>query len=506
MYNGEVLAASLPVRLPHLFPAYSSHCSPAAGRSPLNSQTNKNDYLGMSLATESYPSGGVEKSSDDTSEFRRDIISQFPLLNGYTQLLFGFKLPADVDRDAIVSSLQDGFDQLKKQIPWLGWQVAQESGIRKAVPWPQNVAEERIRVKHCDEDVAPINKLLSAGVPISMLDGSVLTPWPSLPRPRGLDGPDPVVAMQANFVRGGLILNLSTHHTIIDGTGIYQFINLMALSMSGKEIPPAELEQANRDRSTVIPLIPRSEPVKDYSHLRRPPGFTWEFPKGPLIWCYFKMPVNALARLVKSVRDQLPPSSKQIMVSENDIFSAFAWQRLCAVRLANGQPPERMSKLGRAIDGRMTLGVPLTYMGHMVYHALVRLPLGQVASLPLPQLALVLRRELNQVNTPWAIRSCATFMAREPDCSNLLYGGTHDPRADLMVTAAGQASPLPPSWSPLLGAPCFFRRPNAAPIPGCLIMNEVEGPSIPLTMCLTEEDLTGLRKDSLWKQYAKYVG
>jgi hypothetical protein len=125
------------------------------------------------------------------------------------------------------------------------------------------------------------------------------------------------------------------------------------------------------------------------------------------------------------------------MVSENDIFSAFAWQRLCAVRVANGQRPERSSKLGRAIDGRMALGVPLTYMGHMVCHALVRLPLGQGAKLPLPQIAQVLRRELNQANTPWSIRRFATFMAREPDTSSLLYGGTHDARADLMVTAAG---------------------------------------------------------------------
>jgi trichothecene 3-O-acetyltransferase len=462
----------------------------------------------MSVTVETHPAKGDTAETD--SELHRDIISQFPLLNAYTQLLFGFKLPADVDRDAIVASLQNGFDELKAQIPWLGWQVARESApgdILKAVPWPADVPEERIRVKNCDDLIAPMAKLISASVPIHMLDGSVLTPWPALPHPRGLEGPDPVIAMQANFVRGGLILNLSSHHTIIDGTGIYQFLNLLALVMSGKEIPAADLEQANRDRSRVIPLIPRSEPVKNYSHLRRPPGYTWAAPSSPLMWCYFKMPVSALARLVKSVKDD-PSINKpgSLMVSENDVFSAFAWQRLCTVRVANGQPPERMAKLGRAIDGRMALGVPLTYMGHMVCHALVRLPLGQVAKLSLPQIAQVLRRELNQANTPWAIRSFATFMAREPDTSSLLYGGTHDPRADLMVTATGQASPLPTSWSPLLGRSCFFRRPTAAPIPGCLIINEAEGAFIPLTLCMPEDDINGLKKDPVWKQYVRYVG
>ncbi|KAI6081045.1 hypothetical protein F4821DRAFT_250205 [Hypoxylon rubiginosum] len=459
----------------------------------------------MSHTLVSHPSKDSDSNDSNDSELYRDIVSQFPLLNAYTQLLFGFKLPTDVDRDAVISTLQDGFDQLKKQISWLGWQVARESGILKPVPWPQAVAEERIRVKYCDDVVAPMTKLFSAGVPISMLDGSVLTPWPALPHPRGLDGPDPIVAMQANFVRGGLILNLSTHHTIIDGTGIYQFVNLLALAMSGKEIPLDDLEQANRDRSRVIPLIPHGEPVKDYSHLRQPPGYTWMFPKSPPMWCNFKMPANALRQLVKSVRDQ-SSSSKQVMISENDILSAFVWQRLCAVRMANGQPPERMSKLGRAIDGRTALGVPMAYMGHMVCHALVRLPLAQVAGLPLQQLAIILRRELNQANTAWAIRSYATFMAREPDCSNLLYGGTHDSRADLMVTATGQALPLPASWGPLLGRSCFLRRPTAAPIPGCFIITEAEGSATPLTLCLPEEDLIGLKKDSLWKQYIRYVG
>lgn len=465
----------------------------------------------MPHTTEAQRVEGAVDSHDGDSELYRDIVSQFPILNAYTQLIFGFKLPLDVDRQTIVCSLQDGFDQLKKQIPWLGWQVARdpESGSLKAAPWPEGVPEERIRVKQCDDTVAPMAKLLSAGVPMSMLDGSVLTPWPALPHPRGLDGPDPVVAMQVNWIHGGLLLNLSTHHTIIDGTGIYQLVNLLALAMSGAVIPPADLEQANRDRSRVIPLIPRGESVKDHSYLRRPPGYTWVPPKSPPVWCYFKMHASALGRLVKAVRDEAAASGDggaAVMVSDNDILSAWAWQRVCAVRLANGQPPDRPSKLGRAIDGRTALGVPLTYMGHMVCHALVHLPLGRVASSPLPRLAAVLRRELAQANTPWSIRSYATFMAREPDCSELLYGGPHDARADLMVTAAGQASPLPASWSPLLGKSCFMRRPTAAPIPGCFIINDVEGAAIPLTLCLPEEDIIGLRKDAEWKQYVKYVG
>ncbi|PNP51818.1 hypothetical protein THARTR1_07587 [Trichoderma harzianum] len=316
----------------------------------------------MSVSVEALPA--QSDTVDTDPELYRDIISQFPLLNAYTQLLFGFKLPADADRDAIVSSLQSGFDKIKAQIPWTGWQVARESkpgGILKAVPWPADVPEDRIRVKYCDNLIAPMAKLISAGVPIHMLDGSILTPWPALPHPRGLDGPDPVIAMQVNFVRGGVILNLSTHHTIIDGTGIYQFLNLLALVMAGKEIPADDLEQANRDRSRVIPLIPLGDPLKDYSHLRRPPGYTWATPSSPLMWCYFKMPVNALARLVKSVKEDASASKPgSLMVSENDIFSAFAWQRLCAVRTADLHGTHGMPRLGTAVLGTGGRTLPAT--------------------------------------------------------------------------------------------------------------------------------------------------
>lgn len=63
----------------------------------------------MSHTTEAPPAEG---SPDRESELYRDIISQFPVLDAYTQIVFGFKLPLDVDRRAIVCSLQDGFDQL----------------------------------------------------------------------------------------------------------------------------------------------------------------------------------------------------------------------------------------------------------------------------------------------------------------------------------------------------------------------------------------------------------
>ena len=100
----------------------------------------------MSAAVETLATNGDTPEADP--ELYRDIISQFPLLNAYTQVVVGFKLPSDVDRDGVVAAIQSTFDKLKAQVPWTGWQVARESkpgGILKAMPWPADVPEEALR-------------------------------------------------------------------------------------------------------------------------------------------------------------------------------------------------------------------------------------------------------------------------------------------------------------------------------------------------------------------------
>jgi hypothetical protein len=443
----------------------------------------------------------LEDSRDGDEKQYPDIMAQFPILDAYTHTGFGFELPLDVDRDAVVSALQNSLDRVVEQIPWLGWQIGQKGGVRTAVPWPQGVARELLIVKYCDDSISPMAQLLAAGVPISKLDGSVLTPWPGLPLPRGLTGPAPVITLQANFMLGGLFLNMSTHHTVLDGTSFFQLAKLLATVLRGDDISTADLEQANRDRSRVVDLIPRGQPLKDHSHLRRPPGYQFVFPPSPPTWCYFKMAVTGLSKLAKTVHDPSRP------VTDDDILHAFYWQRLCAVRLARGMPADTVSKMSRAIDGRMALGIPASYMGAHIYTAITRLPLGQVASLPLQQTAQILRRELSQANTAWAIRSFATFVAREPDRSVLMYTGTHDGTTDVGASSlwfTNQAAP--PSWGPLLGPARFWRRATGAPIPGSFQPQIVEGGAIPILVCLPLEDLEALRRDTLWRQYTRYVG
>ncbi|KAF2793016.1 hypothetical protein K505DRAFT_325744 [Melanomma pulvis-pyrius CBS 109.77] len=460
----------------------------------------------------------IKDHSDSEEELFQDVVSQFPFLNGYSHVAFMFQPEPDISRETIIATVQDGLDKLTDQIPWLAGQVmhtsgpAGSSGLYALAPWPSEAPKnDMIRIKDCEDIMPPIAQILRASAPISMLDAKVLTPFPSLPVPHGLKPPLPVMVFQINFLRGGIIINMSTHHMAVDGTGIVQIMRHLSTVLQGHKIFEADVEQANRDRRRVVPLIPRGEPVKDHNYLRAPSGYVTAPPSSPPKWCYFKMPVSALPALEKLASSQ---QLQQQQLSENDILSAFCWQRITAVRLARGFPPDTMTKMTRTIDGRAVVGVPITYMGHLTYFSVSQLPMGQVASLPLSTIAQTLRRELSAANTTWAIRSYATFLAREPDKSRLVYAGLRNLDTDLGTTAfiASQStrqedsSAMPHDFGSVLGHLKYTRRPNSTPLPGGITVCPVESGAIPLLLCMPEADLEGLKKDTQWRRFVRYVG
>lgn len=444
--------------------------------------------------------------NDGEEELHQDVVSQFPFLNGYSHLAFMFQPDADSSKEVILSTIRHALDRLTHQIPWLAGQVlhtpgpAGSSGLYKLAPWPsEGVQNDMIRSKDCEDLMPSISQIWRAGAPISMLDAQVLTPFPSLPMAHGIKPPLPVIVFQINFLRGGVIINMSAHHMIVDATGIVQLMRHLSIILTGQKISESDVEQANRDRRSVVPLIPRGEPVKDHRHLRAPPGYVTAPPSSPPKWCCFKLPVSALPALEKLASPQQLQQQQQQQLSENDILSAFCWQRITAVRLARGFSPDTMTKMTRTIDARAAMGVPITYMGHLTYFSVSQLAMSQVASMTLFAIAQTLRRDLTAANNAWSIRSYATFLAREPDKSRLVYTGLRNLDTDLGTTAfiASQStrqedsSAMPHDFGPVLGRLKCTRRPNSTPLPGGITICPVESGAIPLILCMPEADLEG---------------
>lgn len=443
-----------------------------------------------------------------------DILGQFAILNAYTQWAFGFELPLDADRDAVILALRSAFDQLVEQIPWLGWQVGTtQSGQRTVLPWPKDVPRESgVRVNICDDLIPPMDQLLADKAPMTALDGALLCPWPAIPLPHGITGLLPVLALQANFIRGGLVLTLNTNHAIFDGQANIHFLHLLAIVLNGREIPAADLEQANRDRNMVVPLIPQSKPIKDFSYLRLPSDNDYQFPRPRSHSTkYFMAPLDPLAKLVQTVRQDAEAQlgeGEKIRISTDDVLCALYWKRLCAIRLARGNVnKDTESNIGRVVNGRAPLGIPQSFMGNLVTQANVRLPLARIAELTLSQLAMHLRRGLLEASTPWSLRSFATFIAREPleARPRLTMSGLLDPNIDVMANNVSRLTRPTGPWGPLLGICRFCRRPDGPPLPGMFRVQEPEDGAYPLLLCVAEEDMEALKVDEEWNRYATCV-
>ena len=447
----------------------------------------------------------------------QDVVGQFPILKTYNHGTLGFEVRDETHRESIVEALRVAADKLTTSFPWLDGTVINEgsgpsnSGLFKPVPWPASASSPNsiVRVKDCTDLLPSYADIVKAGAPCSILDGKVIAPYPGFPASYkdSAEHPASIVAIQANFVKGGLLLNFSTQHNVIDASGMMQVIQLFATAMRKDEFPHSAVEQGNRDRAKVIPLIEPGESIRDHSHLRRPDNFVAPAPPSPAElpkWAYFLLDRSAVPRIksLASNPDGYDPSVP--FITSNDALSAVYWKCLASVRARNGQSPDTVSKFGRAIDARRAVGVSHEYMGHMVYHAATRMSLRELEETPVSTVACRLRKDLNDVNNEYSVRSYATFIANEPDKSRIMYGGLYNTNTDIGSSAVPNADFFH-SFGPL-GVPQFARRPNLAPIPGCIYFMPAEGRQLPVLVCLKDADLEGLKTHPEWSQFTEFVG
>lgn len=272
--------------------------------------------------------------SNSMYDFSRyqDVIGQLPLLKSYSHLCLCFPIHDQSSRDEIIEKLQTAALKLTTAIPLLAGKVINEgsspgnSGLFKAVPcslWsPPNTI---VRVKDCSDVCPSYNELVDAKGPVSMLNGDVLCPRKAFPASyeETESDPAPVVALQANFIRGGLLLDCATQHNMIDMNGIEQVLHLLATVLRGEEIPLLAIEQGNRDRRNMIRLLSPDELLGDHSHLRRAqPGEKQNLPlepDSPYRWCNFRFSPTSQARLKTLASDSSSESNSTVpFVSTND--------------------------------------------------------------------------------------------------------------------------------------------------------------------------------------------
>lgn len=449
----------------------------------------------------------------------QDVLGQYPQLKTYNHGTALFRMSDETSREAVIEELETATAKMISKIPWLADQVVHEgkqpghSGTFKLAPWPSDLPPNTlVRVKDCTDILPSRNEILAAQGPARMFDGNVICPVPGFPMTydEAKIGPAPAVVMQVNFIKGGVLLTFSNQHNVMDGTGMFQFLALLSTVMRGAEIPPSAVEQGNRDRRTVVPLLGPDEPIRDHSHLRAPPPSQAPqspppMPKSPASWAYVRFLKKSVPKIKAMATDPAGFDKSVPFISSNDAVSAFYWQRLAMARVHNGQDPEAKSKFSRAIDARHAMGVSTEYMGQFVYFSATWLTYRELIDLPLSTIASKMRKNLNDVNNEWSVRSYATFIAGVPDKMTLAYGGPFNRVTDIGSSSMAQAAVVLKFG--ILGVPELIRRPNLAPIPGTLYFYPPEASGdLNLLVCLNKQELGALNADPEWAPCIEFIG
>jgi hypothetical protein len=220
----------------------------------------------------------------------------------------------------------------------------------------------------------------------SLLPGQV--PSGDQARPVGF----PVLALQATFIDGGLILSFSIQHSVVDGASIYLILETLAESIRNHHSPGhfAPYESPDLSRYYKDQLDTKEATSGDGSdhESKLPPTFPeWDFgetkvstaSKATNVTKILRIPASTIQALKEKVMIALGgrATGKNLWVSKVDCLSALLWVAILGVRLPR-LDPEVVSKFTTAVDVRGKLDPPLpsTYFGNMIVNVVAESKIG----------------------------------------------------------------------------------------------------------------------------------
>jgi trichothecene 3-O-acetyltransferase len=433
----------------------------------------------------------------------------------YTLIILGFRDQQGSSREQVLATLDSSARRLLNAFPFLAGQVVKRgqtstnSGTYEIVPYPPHEEKSPVRRKDCTGLCPSYDEILNADAPFSMLDGDVLCPMKGMGFAYDHSSELPVLIVQANFVKGGLLLCFASMHNALDMNGQGTVLKLFAAAGRGDEFDPAIVAAGNSDADKIVPLLKPGETQLAHETMRRPSTLNASGPPPgslpPMSWAYWRLPKDKLAELKKTA------SSGSTWVSTNDAITALFVRRLTAARVA----AERVNvdedvHLQRAVDSRSILKPPVLegYMGHLVAVAETEWQSAKEVYDPeLADTAVKIRESLKEVDDHF-VRSLATLISKTEDKTTIFYGVKNKPGRDFLVSSWAQLHWLHQcDFGPGLGTVDFVRRARLPEVPDLTyIMPKNAKGDMHVAVCLFNKDLESLAKDKVWIEYAEHVG
>lgn len=413
-----------------------------------------------------------------------------------------FPLPPGTDKAQVYENLKEGLAHTIRSIPWVAGKVGPEKG--------QDPKYNRIQVVNSSAGVKfpfhdltailpPYTQLKEERFPLSKLLTAQLGPMGALP-----EGSDqPVMAAQANFIEGGLLLTVGVHHSVCDASALDAIVNTWSrntAASSGSSKSFTSYDAQSNNRSPLMKGMPGADLV-DFPEYTLPPpanvdtqvlpGMTFDMP--PLAARVFHFSPESLAKLKEAAA----------AFSTNDALCAFIWQRITLARTRSGffndpSSGEETSALAFAINIRNQTSPPLppTYLGNASMASITkRLTISTlVSSNALSQAAAAIRKSLGAFRGPSRVPLTIGLLDSRPDPTDFKLAFNAFLGPDVVATSWADLKVYESEWG-ALGRVDSFRVPGEGADGSVMILPRLKDGGLEVSIGLRLDVMETLLQD-----------
>lgn len=445
------------------------------------------------------------------------------LMRSYVRICLCFEAQ-DVDFSLFELNLSTFFRSKLRLMPYLAGRVVPIQGHEWRGSLELRYTQEEVDLwrpitTHLSEDdfAHSYESLSSAGMPPGAFIGNVLNPLPDSPP----EVEAPVFCVQANFIDGGLLLNLYLHHSVSDGTGL-------GLLIHGLPEKIDERDYADFDLSAIAETESQCRRVLSLTHSARPnlslhpewsanrhESHSKQLSVSPVTesrMLSFSLP--KLDRLKRSLSQELdvenPLHSRYL--STNDCFTALIWTGISRARMPRSDPSNTASTLAMPVSIRDAIKPPLPadYFGNACILKLISLSMHELLAdvnntAAMCFVASAIRRGVLEVDDD-SVRSAIATINSSDDVRDTNQAGL-DLTTDLVVTSLAT---LPINASDLglgLGNAQWVRKTSTtAQGPGCIVLpKRLDDGVWEVMMQLDPADMACLLLDEGFSAYVERV-
>ena len=201
-------------------------------------------------------------------------------------------------------------------------------------------------------------------------------------------------------------------------------------------------------------------------------------------------------------------------ISTKDALAALLWRCIMKARfpsqpVTNIRVENYKSVIAVAMDGRRSLGIPIDYVGNVVFESMTELDIGTLTSpeTSLASIATILRGSLEASRSPELLNDAVALASCIPDVRNLAYAIPDWVGKDLILTSWVDMPYYEHVWGPIFGKTGkaeFFRMPKGQFEGICSVQPRQPNGKVEVVIGLQVEQMERLRADPELNQYLAY--